>query len=98
MLISQNLGHEWDPDAESIAGVFEVEVQDVPVESVPELPVHGRDRVHGVQHASATLDIVNVAKVFFCPVSTCDAVSPLGHPRCFQDSSQGGNARDSCRH
>ena len=66
VLISQNLGsdHELDPDTKSIAGVSEVEVQDVPVESVPELPIQGRDRVHGVQHAFATLDIVNLAEVF----------------------------------
>ena len=41
-----------------------MEVQDVPVESAPELPIQGRDRVHGVQHAFATLDIVNLAEVF----------------------------------
>ena len=66
VLISQNLGsdHEWDPDTESIAGASEVEVQDVPVESAPKLPIQGRDRVHGVQHAFATLDVLNLAEVF----------------------------------
>ena len=66
VLVSQNLGsdHEWDPDTESIAGASEVEVQDVPVESAPELPIQGRDRVHGVQHVFATLDIVNLTEVF----------------------------------
>ena len=55
VLISQNLGsdHEWDPDTESIAGASEVEVQDVHVESAPDLPIHGQDRVRGVQHAFA---------------------------------------------
>ena len=56
--------HAWDPDTESIAGASDVEVQDVHVESAPELPIPRQDRVHGVQNAFATLDIVNVAEVF----------------------------------
>ena len=66
VLVSQNVGsdHEWDPDTESIAGASEVEVQDVHVESAPDLPIQGQDRVRGVQHAFATLDIVNLTEVF----------------------------------
>ena len=61
VLISQNPGSndEWDPDA----GASEVEVEDVHVESAPDLPIPGQDRVHGVQHAFATLDVVNLAEV-----------------------------------
>ena len=33
-------------------------------ESAPDLPILGQDRVHGVQHAFATLDIVNLAELF----------------------------------
>ena len=57
VLISWNPGsdHEWDPDIESIARTSEVEVQDV-------LPIPRQNRVR-VQHASATLDIVNFIEV-----------------------------------
>ena len=41
-----------------------MEVQDVHVESAPDLPIPGQDRVHGVQHAFATLGIVNLTEVF----------------------------------
>ena len=56
MLISQNpepaaSDHEWDLDTESIGGAFEVEVEDVHVESVPDLSIPAQDR----------LDIVNTA-------------------------------------
>ena len=45
VLLSQNVGnyHEWDPYTESIAGASEVEVQDVHVESAPDLPIQGQD-------------------------------------------------------
>ena len=55
--------HEWDPDTESTGGASEVEVEDVHVESVPDLPIPAQDRVHGVQHAFVTLDIVKRARV-----------------------------------
>ena len=41
-----------------------MEVQDVHVESASDLPIPGQDRVHGVQHIFATLDIVNLTEVF----------------------------------
>ena len=57
--------HEWDPDTESIRGVSEVEVEDVEVESAaPDLPIPAQDRIHGVQRAFATLDVVDLIDVF----------------------------------
>ena len=69
VLISQNpelatSDHEWDPDTESSGGASEVEVEDVNVESVPDLPIPAQDRVHGAQHSFAMVDIVNIAEVF----------------------------------
>ena len=57
--------HEWDPDTESIGGASEVEVEDVEVESAaPDLPIPVQDRIHGVQRAFATLDVVDLIDVF----------------------------------
>ena len=79
----------WDPDTESVGETSEVEVEDVDVESVPELPIPSQDRVHGVQHVFATLDIVNIAEVFAQRARVTQSVPWV---------IRGGNARDSGRH